>query len=217
MIERHRILIRPEQAADYRTVENLTREAFWNVNVPGCDEHFLVHRLRDHEDFIPELDFVAVIGEKLVGNIMYSKAKIVDADGCEHPVLTFGPVSVLPEHQKQGIGSALIAHSRRAALALGYESILIYGDPEYYCRFGFRPAEAFCISNAEGRFHPALQALELKAGTLAGIRGRFCESPVYHLYADEAATFDLDFPPKEKFVTESQRTFARLAGLPAPE
>lgn len=217
MTERHRILIRPEQASDHRIVEELTREAFWNVNVPGCDEHFLVHMLRDHEDFIPELDLVAVLDEKIVGNIMYSRAKVVGADDREHPVLTFGPVSVLPEHQKHGIGSALIEHSGRAALALGYTSILIYGDPEYYYRFGFRAAEVFLITNAEGRFHPALQALELKAGVLDGISGRFYESPVYHLDAIDAAAFDLDFPSKEKFITESQRRFARLAGLPVPE
>lgn len=217
MEERNSILIRPEQTADRRTVEELTREAFWNVHVPGCNEHLLVHKLRDHEDFIPELDFVAVVEGKLVGNIMYSRAKVIDTDGCEHPVLTFGPVSVLPEYQKRGIGAALIEHSCRAALALGYESILIYGDPQYYCRFGFRPAEAFSVTNAEGRFHPALQALELKAGALTGVRGRFCESPVYHLDADEADAFEAGFPPKEKFVTESQRTFARLAGLPVPE
>lgn len=217
MKERNPILIRPEQTADHRIVEELTREAFWNVHVPGCNEHLLVHKLRDHQDFIPELDFVAVAEGKLVGNIMYSRAKVIDRDGYEHPVLTFGPVSVLPERQKQGIGAALIEHSGRAALVLGYESILIYGDPGYYCRFGFRPAEAFSITNAEGRFHPALQALELTAGALAGISGRFCESPVYHLDADEAAAFDADFPPKEKFVTESQRAFARLAGLPVPE
>lgn len=217
MTERNRILIRPERPADYRIVEELTREAFWNVHVPGCDEHFLVHKLRDHEDFIPELDFVAVMDEKLVGNIMYSRAQVMDTDGGAHVVLTFGPVSVLPKYQKQGIGSALIEHSGRAARAMGYGAILIYGDPEYYHRFGFRPAEEFTITTAQGSFHPALQALELKSGALAGISGRFCESPVYHLDAEEAAAFDADFPPKEKFVTESQRTFARLAGLPIPE
>ncbi len=217
MIERHRILIRQECATDYRTVEESTREAFWNVHVPGCSEHLLVHRLRDHEDFIPELDFVAVVGDDLVGNIMYSRGRVTCADGGEHSVLTLGPVSVLPKYQRQGVGSALIEHSIRAARAMGYEAILIYGDPEYYHRFGFCPAEAFSITNAEGRFHPALQALELRAGVLAGIRGGFCESPVYHLDEKEVAAFDASFPPKEKFVTESQRAFARFAGLPLPE
>ena len=217
MTECKHIVIRPEQASDYRTVEELTREAFWNVNVPGCNEHFLAHKLRSHADFIPELDFVAVSGDTVVGNIMYTKAKVISADGMEHPVLTFGPISILPELQKHGIGSALIHHSFSQALTLGYEAVLIYGDPQYYSRFGFRPAEAFSITTGEGLYHPALQAVELREGALTGINGRFCESPVYHLDENEAAAFDATFPLKEKFITESQRRFARLAGLPVPE
>lgn len=217
MTEHKNILIRPEQASDYRTVEELTREAFWNVNVPGCNEHFLAYKLRSHSDYIPELDFVAVSGDKVAGNIMYTKAKVISADGIEHSVLTFGPISILPELQKQGIGSALIRHSFSQAQTLGYEAVLIYGDPEYYSRFGFRPAEMFEITTGDGQYHPALQAVELREGALTGISGRFCESPVYHLDESEAAVFDTTFPPKEKFVTESQRRFARLAGLPVPE
>ncbi|WP_291350858.1 GNAT family N-acetyltransferase [Desulfosporosinus sp.] len=217
MTESKGMVIRPEQASDYRTVEELTREAFWNVNVPGCDEHFLAHRLRSHADFIPELDFVAVFGDKIAGNIMYTKAKIVSADGIEHLVLTFGPLSILPELQKQGIGLALIRHSFSHAQRHGYKAVLIYGDPEYYYRFGFRPAEMFGITTGEGQYHPALQAMELKEGALTGISGRFLESPAYHLDENQAAAFDVTFPPKEKFITESQRRFARLAGLPVPE
>jgi putative acetyltransferase len=217
MTERTPITIRPEQPSDWRAVEELTREAFWNVNVPGCNEHFLVHRLRSHGDFIPELDLLAELDGKLAGNIMYSRAKIVSADGREHSVLTFGPLSVLPEYQRQGIGSALIGHSTGAARALGYGAILIYGDPEYYRRFGFQPAESFSVTTAEGKFHPALQALELTKGELTGISGCFQESPAYSLDAAEAAAFDASFPPKAKFVTESQRRFAWLAGLPIPE
>lgn len=217
MTEERNITIRLEQEADYRAVEELTREAFWNLHVPGCDEHFLVHLLREHEDFIPELDFVAVIDGRLAGNIMYSRSKVISPGGLEHQVLTFGPLSVLPEFQRQGVGSALVGHSVDAARAIGYEAVLIYGDPEYYSRFGFRPAEAFSITTAEGSFHPALQALELTADALAGITGRFCESPVYHMDAGEAAAFDASFAPKAKFVTESQLRFAKLAGLPVPE
>jgi predicted N-acetyltransferase YhbS len=216
-MDRSRIQIRLEDPIDHRTVEELTREAFWNLHVPGCDEHFLVHKLRDHQDFIPELDYVAVADDILVGNIMYCRSKIVLPDGRQHPVITFGPVSVRPDYQKLGIGSALIEHTSRAAASMGHESVFIYGNPAYYQRFGFRPAEAFQITTAEGKYHPALLVRELKAGALAGICGRFYESPVYHLDADEAAAFDATLPPKEKFVTESQRTFARLAGLPIPE
>lgn len=213
-----RIVIRLEQPADYRAVEELTREAFWNVNVPGCDEHFLAHKLRSHPDFIAGLDFVAEIGGKIAGNIMFTESRIVAPDcGMTYPVLTFGPLSVLPEYQKQGVGAALIAHSCQEAREQGYGAVLIYGDPEYYSRFGFRPAADFSVTTADGNVHPALQALELKAGALAGVSGRFCESPAYHFDQDEGAEFDASFAPKAKFITESQRRFARLAGLPVPD
>jgi hypothetical protein len=100
---------------------------------------------------------------------------------------------------------------------MGYRAILIYGDPDYYGRLGFSPAERFLIAAAGGEFHPALQALELYPEALSGIRGRFLESPAYHVDEKAAAAFDGGFAKKEKFVTESQRKFARLAGLPVPE
>ena len=88
--------------------------------------------------------------------------------------------------------------------------MLIYGDPAYYCRFGFQPAEAFGLTTSEGRFHKALQALELAPGALAGISGRFFEGEAYHVNPAELEEFDSQFPPKEKFVTESQKRFAEM-------
>ena len=217
MKESLNIVIENEQTADFRSVEELTREAFWNVNVPGCNEHFLAHRLREHEDFIPKLSFVAEINGKIIGNIMYCRAKIVLLKGDEVPVLTFGPLSVLPEYQRHGVGSALIRLSIKAAIDLGYHSILIYGDPAYYCRFGFRPAQDFLVTTSFGSFHPALQALEIVKGSLLNAEGRFFEGPAYQVDETEAEIFDRSFPKKEKFVTESQKKFARLAGLPIPE
>lgn len=69
------INLRLEKPEDHRLVEELTREAFWGTNNPGCDEHFLVHKLRTVSAFVPELDFVAEVDGKIVGNIMYSDAK----------------------------------------------------------------------------------------------------------------------------------------------
>ena len=99
--------IRRETQEDYRRVEELTRRAFWNLYVPGCSEHYLAHILRDHADFIPELDLVAELEGSIIGNIMYTKASLTDEDGTEKPILTFGPISVLPEYQRQGCGKAL--------------------------------------------------------------------------------------------------------------
>jgi formamidopyrimidine-DNA glycosylase len=211
------MLIRLEAPCDYRTVEELVREAFWNVNVPGCSEHYLAHVLRGHEDFIAGLDFVAVADGRLAGQIMYTNGIVADDAGREYKVLSFGPIAVLPEFQKQGIGAALVRYSANKARAMGHRAILIYGDPDYYGRLGFSPAARFLIAAAGGEFHPALQALELYPEALSGIRGRFLESPAYHVDEEAAAAFDGGFAKKEKFVTESQRKFARLAGLPVPE
>ena len=92
----NRPVIRLETPGDYRAVENLTREAFWNQSVPGCDEHYLVHTMRRHPDFIPELAFVLEKDGEIVGNIMYTKGRLVDGQGHEKPCLTFGPISVAP-------------------------------------------------------------------------------------------------------------------------
>ncbi|MDR1556230.1 MAG: hypothetical protein LBS88_04265 [Tannerellaceae bacterium] len=90
-----KITVRLEEEKDYRLVEELTREAFWNVHFPGCDEHLLIHNLRKTKEFIKELDFVAIYNNKIVGNIVYVETKIKDTDK-EYSVLTFVPISVLP-------------------------------------------------------------------------------------------------------------------------
>mgnify|MGYP001080549935 FL=1 len=100
--------IRNETPADHRTVEDMTRRAFYNLYVPGCAEHYLVHVMRGHEDFIPELDFVLDLDGQVIGNIMYTKARLVDEAGEEKTALTFGPVCVLPEYQRQGYGKRLM-------------------------------------------------------------------------------------------------------------
>jgi predicted N-acetyltransferase YhbS len=113
--------IRREQAQDYRAVEVLTRDAFWDLYKPGCDEHLVLHKMRDVPAFVPELDFVATIGDVVVGNIVYSKAKVVDEQGKEHEVLCMGPLGVVPAYQKQGIGRALIEYSTDKAREMGFK------------------------------------------------------------------------------------------------
>lgn len=207
------LTIRQERPEDYREVETLTREAFWNVHVPGCDEHYLVHILRDDETFLPDLDLVALHDGALVGNIMYATAYVEDGAGVRHEVILFGPLSVLPAFQGKGVGGALIRASAKLAKEKGYRAILIYGDPLYYQRFGFRPASEFGIVPPDGTPHPALQALPLYDGALDGISGRFFEPSVYETLKEEAvAAFDVQFPPKKKEITESQRRFAELSG-----
>ena len=122
------IIIRREEQKDYDLVEKLTRKAFYNLYVEGCVEHYLVHIMREHEDFIPELDFVLERNGHVIGNIMYTKAKLVDENGIEKEILTFGPVSILPDYQRMGYGKMLMEHSFQAAMQLGYDVIVIFGS-----------------------------------------------------------------------------------------
>ncbi len=194
--------LRLERPEDYRLVEELTREAFWGVNQPSCDEHLLVHKLRKVPAFIPELDYVAEVDGRIVGNIMYSKAKVVDETGNEHGVVTFGPISVLPRYQGKGIGKVLLRHTIAEAKRLGYRAIVFFGHPDYYPRVGFRRAMEFNITTASGKNFDAFMAMPLCDGAFDGITGRFYEDPVFECDAKEAHEFDKGFPHKELGVLE---------------
>ena len=202
------LTLRLETPADWRAVENLTREAFWNHHAPGCDEHYLAHILRESPAFLPELDFVAELNGRVVGNIMYTRARIVRDRGGEVPVISFGPLSVLPACQRQGVGRRLIEHTRALAGAAGHAAILIYGDPDFYTRCGLVPAQQYGIATADGRYGAPLLACELRAGALAGAAGRFVEDEVFAVDAAASAAFDAGFPAKEKVEgLPSQRRF----------
>ncbi len=207
------IIIRKEQKTDFRDVERLVRDAFWNLYIPGCSEHFVLHNLRHSTDFIPELDFVAEKEGRITGQICYSRGIIKSDQGQEKEVISFGPVSVLPEFQKQGIGEALIKYTINLARDMGFPAICIYGDPRYYSRFGFRCAEKYDIKTSDGKFAVALLALELRPGALKDMQGKFIESPAFMVDEQELAIFDAAFPFKEKTETESQREFMLLVSL----
>ncbi len=196
-MNRNDVILRNENVLDYRTVEDLTREAFWNYHVPGCDEHYLLHIMRKANSFIPELDFVAEVNGKIVGNIVYTKAKIVDDNGDHHNVISFGPISVLPAFQGKGIGSLLIEHTKTVAKELGYTAILIYGDPDYYSKFGFIASENYKIGTSDNMYAVPLQALELCPGALSNICGLFLEDEIYEIDKIAANEFDKTFSPKE--------------------
>lgn len=198
------LTIGPENERDYEEVENLTREAFWDVYKPGCDEHLLAHKLRKIPAFIPELDYVAVLGSRIVGNIMYSRAKVVDGAANEHEVIIFGPLSVLPGYQKKGIGSALVNRTKTLAKELGYRGIVIYGNPAYYHRFGFVNAGDFKITTADGVNFEEFMALELYPGALHGIAGKLHEDRVFMIDQEELFLFERKYPHREKHVTDTQ-------------
>ena len=213
----HPIQLRPEHPADHRAVEELTRDAFWNFYSPGCVEHYLTHILRSSPDFVEGLDYVAVRGDTVVGSILYTRANILLDNGGKQEVLCFGPLAVAPAVQRQGIGRQLINQTAQLARELGYAAILIYGDPDYYSRQGFVPAERFAIGSAEGAYIDSLQAMELRPGALAGCAGLFQESPSYQVDPDEVLRFDAAFPPKEqRSGLPSQERFAQLINQTKP-
>jgi predicted N-acetyltransferase YhbS len=198
------IFIRLEEENDYDTVENLTREAFWNVYRPGCDEHLLIHNMRNSDKFIRELDCVAVYNEaELAGNIVYAKAKVLGANQ-EYDVITFGPVSVLPKYQGKGIGKKLIRHTVKISGEMGFNAIIIYGNPKYYEKFGFTNSQKYKITDMEGNYNDALMALELYPNALENVTGKFFEGDIYKIDKNELEMFEKKFPYKEKLVLDTQ-------------
>jgi predicted N-acetyltransferase YhbS len=199
------IQIRLEEPRDYRNSEVAAREAFWNKSAPGADHHFLLHQMRSDPDFIPELCFVAVDEEKIVGCIAFTRSKIVqnsEKDTKELPVISFGPIAVVPSHQSRGIGRQLISHALNAAKAFGHQAVVIYGDPRYYGRLGFRCGERYDITNKAGEYCVALMAMPLYSGpnpleSFGG--GCFKEASLFENFtADGLEAFDATFPQKEK-------------------
>ena len=199
--------IRNERETDYKIVEDITRKAFYNVYVPGCMAHYLVHIMREHEDFIPELDFVIEVDGQIVGNIMYTKAKLTDEGGTEKEIVTFGPVSILPKYQRKGYGKMLIEHSLKRAAELGYEAVVIMGSPANYVGSGFQCCRKYNICVEKEKYPAAMLVKELKPGALDGKLWFYSDSPVMNVDEREAQAFDDGLEKMEKKWMPSQEAF----------
>lgn len=203
------ITIRHEEEKDYRIVEEITREAFWNLYFPGAVEHLLVHNIRKHPDYIPELSYVIELDNQIIGSIFYTKAKVIDKEGVAHPIITFGPVSISPAYHRQGFGRMLIEHSLAEAKRLGFNAIILSGFTYHYHPYGFVGTKKYNISMPDGKFYTGVMALPLFEGALDGISGsvHFSEA----MYPDESLLDDFDqtFPPKEKQVLPHQADFEK--------
>ena len=204
------LILRSENEKDYRAVEELTREAFWNVYAPGASEHYFVHTMRTHPDFIPELALVAELEGKILGSIMYTKAWLSDAKGQHKEILTFGPLSVTPEYQRQKIGKMLIEHSFEKAREMNYDTVVIFGNPGNYVGRGFVSCKKKNVSFVvDGNFPTALLVCELIPNALEGRKWMYIPSDAADCCEDTAAVeaFDASFPPKEKKWMPSQEEF----------
>lgn len=205
------LLIRTEAESDYVAVERLIREAFWNVYAPGCQEHYLAHILRGHPDFVPDLALAAELDGQVVGSIMYTKAALEDEAGERRTILTFGPIAVHPDYQRRGYSKLLIERSFEKARELGFDVVVIFGNPDNYVSSGFQSCKKYNICSGNGGFPAAMLAKELRPGVLDGRKWYYRESAAYQMDPEEAEAFDRQFEPKEKRWQPSQEMFYILS------
>ena len=203
--------IRNEEKSDYTKVEEITRKAFYNIYVPGCNEHYLVHIMRGHEDFVPELDFVIEVDGNVIGNIMYTKATLTDKDGNEKKILTFGPLSILPKYQRMGYGKMLMEYSFDKARELGYDTIVIYGNPANYVSSGFQSCKKYNIHTEQGKYPTAMLVKELISGALEEKEWLYQDSPIMHIDEKSAEIFDDKLEKMDKKYQTSQEEFYILS------
>ena len=205
------ITIRNESKDDFRAVEEVTRKAFWNVHTPGCNEHYLVHAMREHDDFIPELAHVLLNDGVIIGNIMYAKSRVRDEDENEKSVLSFGPLSILPEYQRKGYGTMLVAHSLARAKELGYDVVVIFGNPGTYVGMGFKSCKKYNVCFGDDIFPTAMLVKELRSRSLENKKWRYEESDIYNIDDERARMFDMGFPEMRKEKTKTQEEFYILS------
>lgn len=201
-VTRDDIVIRKEEPGDYHKTEEITLRAFWNKYHTGCNEHLLVHKLRNSDVYLPELSRVAVAGDEIIGAICYSKAWLRKEDGQEKEILIFGPLCAAPEWQGCGVGGLLLEETLALAKEAGYEGVVIFGEPDYYPRHGFQTCDHFGITTADGKNFDAFMGIELVEGGLSGFGGRFYEPAVFEDLPEEeneAFTKRFDAPVKRKF------------------
>ena len=199
--------IRLEKQEEYREVENLVREAFWNVYRPGCSEHYVIHVLRDDPAFVKELDFVMELDGRLIGQNMFMKTIIEADDGRTIPILTMGPIGITPELKRRGYGKKLLDYSLQKAADLGFGAVLFEGNIGFYGKSGFDYAEKFCIRYhdlPEGADASFFLCKELFPGYLNGITGVYQTPQGYYVDDADVEEFDKGFPFKEKLKLPGQ-------------
>lgn len=189
------IIIRKETEQDYYNTEHMVMRAFWNIHGAGCNEHLLVNKLRGAKEYLPELSRVAELDGRIVGLIMYSKAKVVEENGTEHEVAAFGPLCVEPTCFSMGIGERLLKETIELAREAGYPAVLIFGEPGYYPKHGFVTADNFGITDANGNNFDAFMAYPLSE-EINNIHGKFYEAKIFEECEDEEEiqAFHKNFP-----------------------
>lgn len=203
------IVIRKEEERDYRRIEEIAREAFWNLYFPGTDIPVVINKLRRSPDFIKELIYVIEVDGKVEGGIFYTHSKIVKENGEECKTISFGPVFISPEFHRQGLGRKLITYTIEKAKELGYIAIITLGYPYHYESYGFLGGKKYGISMPDMKFYKGLLVLPLYEGALDNICGYAIFSKDLEATPEEIEEFDKSFPYKEKGFQESQLEYEK--------
>ena len=201
------IIIRLERKEEYRKVETLVRESFWNVYRPGCMEHYVLNQLRDDPAFVPELDFVMEQNGELIGQNMFMRANIKADDGREVPIMTMGPICISPERKRKGYGKILLDYSLERAKELGCGAVCFEGNIDFYGKSGFTYASTFGIRYhglPEGEDASFFLCKKLIPGYLDDVTGVYETPQGYYVDEAEVEAFDQEFEPKEKLKLPGQ-------------
>lgn len=200
-MEKSNIIIRLEKKEEYREVENLVRDSFWNVYRPGCLEHYVLHQLRNDPAFVPELDFVMYQDGELIGQNIFVRTEIAADDGRSIPIMTMGPICIKNEYKRKGYGKILLDYSLEKAAELGCGAVCFEGNIDFYGKSGFRQASEYGIRYhglPEGEDVSFFLCKELIPGYLDDVTGEYGTPSGYLVDEQEAEEFDQQFPYKEK-------------------
>ena len=203
-------IIRLEKKEDYREVENLVRESFWNVYRPGCQEHYVLKCLRDDKDFVPELDFVMEKDGRIIGQNVFVRTVIKADDGRDIPIMTMGPICIIPELKRQGYGKLLLDYSLEQAARVGCGALCFEGNIDFYGKSGFDFASKFGIRYhglPDGEDASFFLCKELIPGYLDGITGEYATPQGYFVCdekPEEFEAYEAAFPEKEKLKLPGQ-------------
>lgn len=209
-MNKNNIIIRLERKEEYREVENLVRESFWNVYRPGCLEHYVLKCLRNDPDFVPELDFVMEENGRLIGQNIFVRAAIKADDGRAIPIMTMGPICIAPELKRQGYGKLLLDFSLEKAKEAGCGAVCFEGNIQFYGKSGFTYASDYGIRYhglPEGEDASFFLCKELTEGYLDGITGEYATPKGYFICEENPEAFeayDAGFPRKEKLKLPGQ-------------
>lgn len=164
------MIIRKENTNESLAIYDLVQTAFQTAKVSNGDEQNFVNRLRQGGNYIPELALVAEDNGELIGHIMLTRTS-VEIEGGAMDVLLLAPLSVALAWRGKGIGGKLIETACALAKEMGYRAVFLVGDPDFYQRFGFKPAESFGVTNTNGIPSPYVMARELSHNALYGVNG----------------------------------------------